>query len=108
MLPPTRSRVLVIFAMAVWLGLCVALFVFDWPGRYTRQIPPPRSLTSILIFIVCSTAAFVLIVLFTTRWFKHNRQFTPVQTRRIVEVGLAVGVLAIIITGVRSYMVLWK
>ena len=94
--------------MAVWLGLCVALFVFDWPGRYIKQIPSPRSLTSILVFVVCSTVAFVLIVLFLTRWFKHNRTYTPVQTRRIVEISLVAVVIMIIIMGVRSILNLYK
>jgi O-antigen/teichoic acid export membrane protein len=103
--PSTRLRVLVVIAMVVWIAFCIRLYLLDWPGRYIKQIPPPRSP---LVSMAGATVASVIIVFILRHWFKHNRQFTPVQTRRIVEVGLVVGVLAILIMGVRSYMALWK
>lgn len=108
MLPSTRSWLVTIVALTVGLAAGIISLIFDWPSRYTRSIPPPGSLTSILVFVVCSTVAFVLIVVFTTRWFKHNRSFTPVQTRRIVEISLVAVVIMIIITGVRSILNLYK
>jgi hypothetical protein len=105
MLPTTRSRLVTIFALSGGLVVGIISLIFDWPGRYTGQIPPPRSP---LVFMAGATVASVIIVFILRHWFKHNRTYTPMQTRRIVEISLVAVVIMIIITGVRSYMVLWK
>jgi hypothetical protein len=103
--PSMRVRLLVVIAMVVWVAFCIRLYLLDWPGRYIKQMPPPRSP---LVFMAGATVASVIIVFILRHWFKHNRTYTPMQTRRIVEISLVAVVIMIIITGVRSYMVLWK
>ena len=105
MQPPARSNTVNIVAVAIALGVGILSLLLDWPGHHLVQLPRP---SSPFIAVGGATVVLGIILYFLTRWFKHNRTYTPVQTRRIVEISLVAVVIMSIITGVRSILNLYK